>query len=298
MDEANHYLQLARLGENQWWRYLLSVLFILGSWFGFSVLLVILLVAWATLTKNTATLNAFGQQLGDFPPRVATIISLLSILPLTLSLLAATKWIHRRSIHSLITPHPAISWRRVAQGFGAFLVLVALVAIVEAALYPGRYQFTFRPREFFFLLPFFLILVPIQTTTEELMRGYMLQGFGLLSRGVLLPVIASSLIFMLLHLANPEVGVDLWLVLPTYFIVGLLLAVVTVKDNRLELAIGAHAANNLFVLVANNAVTALPFPAIFTINQLDAVYNLVAILLVSLIFYAVFFLLPKQSLLR
>ena len=74
-----------------------------------------------------------------------------------------------------------------------------------------------------------------------------------------------------------------------YFAIGLFLAIITVKDNTLELALGIHAANNLFtVLVANPANSAIPSPSIFT-YQLNAVYNSLSFFVMAGIFYAVFF---------
>jgi MFS superfamily sulfate permease-like transporter len=62
------------------------------------------------------------------------------------------------------------------------------------------------------------------------------------------------------------------------------------KDNGMELALGLHAANNLFAgLFANYTITALPSPAMFTIQTLDAAYGLVSVVIGMLLFYLVFF---------
>jgi membrane protease YdiL (CAAX protease family) len=96
---------------------------------------------------------------------------------------------------------------------------------------------------------------------------------------------------MLLHLANPEVGVDVILLPAYYFGVGLLFALVTLKDNRLELAIGAHVATNLFAgLLANYTNSVLSTPAIFTVAKLDATFTLVSFIVIGIIFYAGLFL--------
>jgi membrane protease YdiL (CAAX protease family) len=127
----------------------------------------------------------------------------------------------------------------------------------------------------------------LQSLAEELLiRGYIMQGLGLFTRRAWIPVLASSLIFTLLHLSNPEAQTDTLLSLGSYLTAGLLFAMVAVKDNRLELAIGMHVANNVFVLVANNAVSALPVPPIFTVGTLDAGYNLLSSLVIAFIFYA------------
>jgi hypothetical protein len=91
---------------------------------------------------------------------------------------------------------------------------------------------------------------------------------------------------MLPHLANPEVRTDFVLMPAYYFGIGLLLALVTLRDNRLELAVGAHAANNLFSsLVANYVNSALPTPSVFTVSRLDALYALAAFVVTAVIFY-------------
>jgi hypothetical protein len=57
----------------------------------------------------------------------------------------------------------------------------------------------------------------------------------------------------------------------------------------MELALGIHAANNLFsALFANYSVTALPSPALFTIQTIDAAYGLISLTAGMLIFFLIF----------
>ena len=66
----------------------------------------------------------------------------------------------------------------------------------------------------------------------------------------------------------------------------------------MELALGMHAANNLFAaLFANYTVTALPSPALFTIQTLDPVYSLVSLVIGIIVFYILYFtlLVPKPQ---
>ena len=73
-------------------------------------------------------------------------------------------------------------------------------------------------------------------------------------------------------------------------LIGALMAVVTLKDGRLELAIGIHAANNLFTgIVANVEPSVLSTSAIFT-STFEPVFALLAMLASSLTTYAVLFL--------
>ena len=137
--------------------------------------------------------------------------------------------------------------------------------------------------------------MPLQAAAEELLfRGYILQGLGLLTHRVWIPVVVSSLVFVLLHISNPEAQVDTLLALAGYLTAGLLFGLVTIRDNCLELAIGMHIANNVFVLLVNSDVSALPVPPVFTVTTLDAVYNLLSLIVIGLIFYTGLSLLKRR----
>jgi hypothetical protein len=76
----------------------------------------------------------------------------------------------------------------------------------------------------------------------------------------------------------------------SYFVMGFFLSLITLQDNGIELALGMHAANNLFAaLFANYSITALPSPSLFTIQTLDPVYSLIALVLGLVVFYLIFF---------
>ncbi|MDT0295455.1 type II CAAX prenyl endopeptidase Rce1 family protein [Mesonia ostreae] len=68
------------------------------------------------------------------------------------------------------------------------------------------------------------------------------------------PLIITSLIFGLLHLANPEVGKLGYTILFFYIGTGLFLGIITLMDEGMELALGFHAGNNLvgIILVTAN----------------------------------------------
>ena len=71
----------------------------------------------------------------------------------------------------------------------------------------------------------------------------------------------------------------------TYFVFGAFFTLLTLRDNRLELAIGAHAANNLFAaLVVNHENSSLPTQAIWQAGEHDPVYSLVSLIVVGLLF--------------
>jgi membrane protease YdiL (CAAX protease family) len=295
------YLEVARQGKNNWWRFLLSLFLILFMWIIIGSLPTVLLSAYAGLDGNPATYITAQNILG-FDPLIVFVVFLVSFVPLLLTTLFVVRYIHQRPAKTLITAAPKIRWGRLAAAFGVWLALAAAMSIVEELLYPGRYTLIFQPAAFFASLIPALILIPIQTSAEEVfLRGYLMQGLGLVFKRGWVVALMSSVVFAALHLSNPEVSVDA-ILLPLYYLsFGLFAALISLQDGGLELALGVHAANNLFsVLFANYNGSAIQSPSIFIDKVLDPVYGLVAPLIGMGIFYVLFFILrrapqPAQS---
>jgi|SRR5262245_4221899 len=269
--QAERYLDLARQGRNEWWRYVLGVATIAFFWMvlGYVPLLLLLFV--------------------DIDDRLVEYLAVnFSIVMMLAGLALTVKVIHRRPLASLITPEAKVDWRRIGRSALVWCVIAAVISLIEHVLYPDRYYLSFNPGEFLVFLALVLVLTPIQTTTEELVfRGYAMQGLGLLTRRPVLVALASSLTFMVLHLLNPEVQEHGVLIMAAnYFAIGMLLATITLRDGRLELAIGLHAVNNVFLaLVANYEGSALTTESIFTARELDPVYSLVTIVIGAVAFH-------------
>jgi hypothetical protein len=60
------------------------------------------------------------------------------------------------------------------------------------------------------------------------------------------PLVITSVLFGLLHIANPEIDKLGYILLVHYIGTGFFLGIITLMDEGLELALGFHAANNLF----------------------------------------------------
>ena len=112
---------------------------------------------------------------------------------------------------------------------------------------PENFEFQFNAKSFFLLFLIAILFVPIQTSFEEyFFRGYFMQFLSYLSKSRAVALVLSSVIFGLMHMSNPEVS-DMGLSIMIFYIgCGLLLAIITLMDDGLELALGFHAANNLF----------------------------------------------------
>jgi membrane protease YdiL (CAAX protease family) len=270
--QTERYLDLARRGKNAWWRYALGVGTIAFFW------LVLGYVPYLVLV---------GAGVSDHLLEYLAIN--FSIFMMLAGLVLTVKFIHGRPLLTLITPEASVHWMRVARGALVWAVIAAAIVVIEDALFPGRYYLSFDAGRFFAFLTLVLVLTPIQAGAEELVfRAYSMQGLALLTRRPVLIAVASSVIFAVPHLLNPEVHqYGMLIMAANYFAIGMLLATVTLRDGRLELAIGLHAVNNVFLaLVANYEGSALTTESVFTATELDPVYSLASIVAGTVIFHA------------
>ncbi len=284
------FLDLVRLGRNRWWRYLLSIVVILFFWLIVGSVPYILLVAALVLTRNP-NIQLTPAGITGIDPLLNFIILNFSFLTLLAGLWFAVRVIHQRKFITLITPQPAINWRRIGQGFAVWFALAFLGSAAEFLYRPAAFQLTFDPVKFVPFVVAALILTPLQTSAEELLfRGYIMQSISLITKWRPFVLTLPAVLFMLGHLANPEMESGFWPTTAYYLGFGLFAGLVTLRDDHLELSLGIHAANNLWAaLFANYANSALQTPAIVTTASTDADFNLIAFLISAVIFYLLVF---------
>ena len=175
------------------------------------------------------------------------------------------KFINQQSITSLTTSRKKIDWKRVGFMFLFWGILSAAMILLGVVLVPENYVFQFNWSQFLPLLIISLVLFPFQTSFEEyLFRGQLLQGLGIATKSRAVTWLVTSILFGLMHAANPEVEKLGLSVMVFYIGTGLVLGAMTLMDEGLELAIGFHAANNI--------VGALLMTATWTAIQTDSVY--------------------------
>jgi membrane protease YdiL (CAAX protease family) len=230
-----------------------------------------------------------GQPLGHVGDFVASNVDFMLLILGTWMLHV---FLHRRPWRTLITTRQSISWRRIFQGAAVWGVIMLCSVVIQSVLFPERYVWTFDAQRWLLFFILALLLTPIQCAAEEVFfRGYLLQAFGRISRHPLVAASLSSVMFTLPHLANPEVTANgMWIMVVTYFAMGLFFALVALRDARLELSIGAHTANNFFLMVFfGYKDSPLPASAMFTTQAYDPVFSLVSVVVSSWVFYAWFF---------
>lgn len=295
---SKQFLELPQDGKTEWWRYLFGFGIVVLFWFVLGAVPQFILLGIAMVDGNPETNIDFttGFITGIHP--IINFVSVnLSFVMLVIGLFLVVRFVHQRPFRSLVTPYKRINWIRAGQGFIVYLILAAIASVVGYFLHPDTYLFTLDPAPFALFVLFILIMTPIQTSAEELFfRGYLLQAQGHFSKNFLLLAIINGLMFMLPHLVNPEVQSGPLLLALYFFGIGAFLAYITLQDNGMELALGIHAANNMFTAVfANYTDSVLQTESIFIITEIHPEVDLIALIFMAAIFYAIFFLWPKTA---
>lgn len=163
-----------------------------------------------------------------------------------LTLMLSNRFIHKRSILSLFTARERFDWKRFFTAAGIWAAVMAVLLAVMM-IDNNQIQWNMKPSTIIPLVLISLLLIPIQTTAEEvLFRGYLFQAFGHKNRRGWVSIVMTGVLFGLMHAANPEVETLGYGVMSYYIMTGIFLGFIVLMDDGLELSMGYHAANNIF----------------------------------------------------
>lgn len=181
-----------------------------------------------------------------FDSNVFLFFALLTFVFAFIGLYLVVEKLHLQKFISIITSRERLDWSRIIVSFGLWLIISVILFFASYFYDSSEIVLQFNLIPFAILCVITLILMPIQTTAEELLfRGYLMQGFYNLSLNRWFPLLMTSLIFGTMHIMNPEVEKIGYLILVYYIGTGLFLGIITLMDEGTELAIGFHAANNI-----------------------------------------------------
>lgn len=272
------WLHNTQTGNSKWWSWWVGLIVILIF---YVILGSIPLVIGAVM--GLVVLDESGSMLGGDANPVQFALVMISPIMLFVGVWVAQRLVHRRTLTEL-TSTTKFRWPLVWQSMAIWLGMGILFTVVESLIYPGRYTWTFDFGAWIMIAPLVLLLIPIQASGEELMfRGYLMQAVARLWAQPVFLVLLSGVAFMAPHLANPEMGSALGGEIPmalNYFLVGVGTAVLSLRDNGIERAIGMHVVNNLYAgIVVGYEGSVLGTPTIIQTNVIDAWLGVVTIII-------------------
>lgn len=242
-----NYIQQTYKGLNDFWRYFLVVIIVFIGWQVIGIIPFTLVGAY-----HVENHSEFLTEMQDMFLHVGIdsnlylFVMLISFVFGLVSLILGVEWIHKRKFKTIVTSRENIDWKRVFFAFWLWFFVSVSLMVVGYLLAPEYFTWNFKPVPYFTLLIVSFLFIPLQTSFEELLfRGYFMQGLGILVKNKWFPLLFTSVVFGLLHMANPEVDKLGPLIMVYYIGTGLFLGIITLMDEGTELAIGFHAANNI-----------------------------------------------------
>ncbi len=231
--------------ENKFWKYIVgSFIIIVAATIGQVPLLLGILIETFTSKKPYPKTNEEVMQFLDL--NLTLFLIMLSFVFAMIGIYYVVRYLHQQTMLSISTSREKLDWNRVSFSFLLWGVFTFVSTLLFYWVSPENFIINFKPIPFAILVIIGTLLIPIQTSTEELIfRGYLMQGFANLSKNKWFPLLMTSAIFGTMHIANPEVAKMGNSILIYYIGTGLFLGIVTLMDEGTELALGFHAANNL-----------------------------------------------------
>ncbi len=284
------FIDKAKHGNNSFSSYLLGIVliisvYLLGSYF------LILDLQWnfGIESFDGVSQKEIVRILGNNRFLAWLIVPFLFV---ALFLVIHTKFVHKRTVLSIFSGRENFDWKRVLFSFSLLFSVLSLFLFIQY-LSSDSLIFQFDLQKFIPLFFIAIFLLPIQTSCEELLfRSYILQGIKLRTKKNSIAVLISGIMFGAIHIGNPEIAKIGYHIIVYYMLVGVFLALISLFDNGIELALGYHAANNVFAaLMITNNWQAFQTDAVFMDNAdpgmgLDTIFGILFILpLVFFIFY-------------
>lgn len=239
------YIEEAYKGKYDFWRYILGWVLIFIGWqlLGMIPLMIAIILKVDNLADLPKDITEMSDLLGS---NTFLFLMLIAFAVALVATFITSRLIHGQRIVSLTTSREKIDWKRIGYSFGIWSGVSIALTLLDVFLSPEDYVLNFELMPFLILTAIAVTLIPFQTSFEEFfLRGYSMQGIGILAKNRWVPLLVTSVVFGLLHLANPEVEKLGYGIMIYYIGTGLFLGILTLMDDGLELALGFHAANNL-----------------------------------------------------
>ena len=225
------------------WYYILgSFILILFSTIGQIPLL--FFVDYDSVSVDTTSVDL----LNTIPSNLRLFLLMISFVAVLPGIWLVVKKLHDLPIMSILSGRKNIDYNRILFSFCLWGAIISLMVITGYLISPDNYEINFKLKEFLILLIIAVCLIPIQTSVEEIVfRGYLMQGFGHWFNSRFMALFMSCSVFGILHITNPEVAQLGYGFIFVYFIGSFILGITVLMDDGLELVLGFHAANNIFI---------------------------------------------------
>ncbi len=255
----------------------------------------LLITAFLRSGSDPSVFSQLGANPNDFSvlgldPNLGLIMMLFPFIAGLLAFIILINPLHNRTLKVTINGTGNIRWSRFFSSAFIWLILSVLYLFLYLRFDPANFHINNSGTSLIFLSVVSILFIPFQATFEEILfRGYLMQGFASVVRNRWFPLIMTSILFGLMHAFNPEVNEFGFLtMMPQYVGFGLIFGIITILDDGIEAAMGAHTANNIFLcIMVTNESSALQTTALYEQYRIHPWVEFAALILTGIIFILV-----------
>ncbi len=235
----------------------------------------------AEVARNPGDLTPLGLN-----PITGFVFLLIPFLVALGAFIVLIRPLNQRDTMTVINGTATFRWNRFFISAGVWLLVSVVYLVVSMKLDPDNFTLNNLSPSLIPLIIVTVIFVPFQAAFEEILfRGYLMQGFTVIFRNRMFPLILTSLLFGLMHSFNPEVEEFGFLtMIPQYVVFGLIFGIIVIMDDGIESAIGIHSANNAFLcIIITNKSSALQTPALWEQHTIHPWTEFAAMIIMGLV---------------
>ena len=284
------HLESSFNGKNSFWRFFIMLIAVLAvsNTIGAIPLFIILRIRAAENPDVAAELSANPNDLSPLglDPYFGLAVMLIPFIAGLAAFIIFVKPLNNRSLMNVINGTGSFRWKNLFISSAVWTILSAVYLFAYLKADPSNFTPNNTTMSLIILVVISLTMIPFQAAFEEIIfRGYLMQGFAVLLRNRWLPLIITSVLFALMHGLNPEVKeFGFWNMMPYYTIFGLIFGIMTLLDDGIETAIGAHTANNVFLcIMVTNEFSALQTPALYEMHQINIWIEFVSMVIIGVL---------------
>jgi len=299
---TNKFLSRVKEGENTKALYGVTVLLVVLAYFigqapfGLGTYITAMSIGKLSLEDYQDAIYHMDMDLLMMDKNLGLFLLLLMFVFAFVALWFGVTKLHKRKFLSLANAQSKLNWNKIFFSFFLWIIIGVIAECLVYSFQPENYQYTFNLWSFLPLLLICIFILPIQTSFEEFFfRGYLLQGFSLLTEKLnlpkglnsyFIPLIITSLLFGLVHGSNPEVEkYGFWIMQANYVGAALFLGILVIMDEGLELALGAHAATNFYgACFVGYEASAIQTDSIFKLNNINPSLSLGIFVISGIVF--------------
>jgi len=253
----------------QLWRFVVGLVVAIAIYILWTV--AVIAAAYVLLAEGADPI-LWTQSLVDADRPGGTLVLLLTFVGMALGPMAAARWLHGRRAGSLFGPRV-----RTLRDFVVAAGIVFAVLGVALGLWTLEYDAVVNLplSTWALILPLTLLGLLVQTGAEEvLFRGYMQSQLAARFRSPLVWLVLPSLLFGIVHFDAVTAGDNVWMVVGSASVFGLIAADLTARTGSIGAAWGFHFANNFMaiaVLSTGGTITGLArWVTPYTLAEYDA----------------------------